>query len=414
VPTAPAAPSGVATQGLRHFHGRAALHDFDSQIVVTLAHGVDPASVASAYGASVLEWVQGERIAVLAPDPNHSAAALQSALGGDSRVTTIEQNVSLETAEARQKSFAFDDGFGSLINATAQPALEALHVDVAHNLSTGTNVRVAILDTGIDPEHPLLKYRIQASWDFIDGHAGATDIPEVIDSNGDGTLDGAWGHGTHIAGIVALTAPGARLLVGRVLDSDGQGDVLTVAAGIRWAVENHAQIINLSLGCLEYSEAIAAALEEARAAGAIVICSGGNWGAEYPQEYPATSSIVCEAVAACDVFATPASWTSYGNYIGLAAPGIAIRSAFPGGTYRLWSGTSMSAPFVAGTAAMLLANHPNWTPADLRERLSSTATPLIGLNGAQVGKLGSGMLNAGAALLADGGDDPMVEDFLHH
>src|SRR5262249_15756207 len=146
-----------------------------------------------------------------------------------------------------------------------QPAAAAMHLSLAHVISSGEGVRVAILDTGIDPTHPAFAGRIATSWDFLNEQPGATDVAEGLDTNGDGVVDEAWGHGTHVAGIVTLTAPAAQLLIGRVLDSDGQGDVITVACGIRWAIANGARVINLSLGSLSDSPAIRSALAEAAA-----------------------------------------------------------------------------------------------------------------------------------------------------
>jgi subtilisin family serine protease len=196
-----------------------------------------------------------------------------------------------------------------------------------------------------------------------------------------------------------------------VLDADGVGDVVTVAAGIRWAVGQGANVINLSLGSLQFSHAIEEALEEAEQHGVIVVASAGNWGAELPMEFPARDPHAI-AIAASDAFGAPAPWTSYAVYVKLSAPGVAIRSAAPGGGYRMWSGTSMSTPFVAGTAALLLQLHPSWPAYGVMARLADAAAPMNGLSAAQFGKLGAGMLDAGAALAPDAPTDedpPTIE-----
>jgi subtilisin family serine protease len=348
----------------------------------------------------VRTWDPDERIASIIPGPTDTQGALIAKLGADARGVTSEPNVLLEPAESRQRSFAFDDGFGSLASTAAQPALASLHVLQAQAVSQGQGVKVAILDTGADPNHPVIAGRIVGAWDFVAGRSGADEVALGVDTNGDGVADGAFGHGTHVAGIVLLTAPNAQLLVGRVLDSDGVGDVSTVAAGIRWAVQSGARIINLSLGSLARSSAIANAIDEAEQRGVLVFAAAGNWGAEFPQEYPARLEEV-SAVAATDAAGTPATWSSFASYVAISAPGVAIRSAFPGGGYRLWSGTSMSTPFVAGTAALLLARHPGWSGEDVARRLAATAAPLANVPPAEVGKLGSGMLDVGAALAPD-------------
>jgi subtilisin family serine protease len=383
-----------------------------NEVVITLAPGVNPATVAASYGATLGVWDGGQRVATLQPNAGQTCGDLVRTLAGDPRVVTSESNVPIQAAEARQKSFAFDDGLNTLHNVDAQPALAALHTNNAHMVSDGGGIKVAILDTGIDPAHPLFAGHIVAAYDFVQGHDGATDVQGGVDTNNDGVVDEAWGHGTHVAGIVALTAPGAQLLIGRVLDSDGQGDVLSVAAGIRWATQNGARIINLSLGTLDNSSAIASALEDAERAGVVIVASAGNQGAEFPQEYPARSSDVTAAVAACDVNGVPTPWTSYGRFVELTAPGVAIRSAYPGGVYRQWSGTSMAAPFVSGTAALLLALHAEWSPSDVRDRIVSTVQPLTGVGALQLGKLGAGMLDIGGAIAPDAAVDDPVGDLL--
>ena len=373
----------------------------DNQVVATLAAGADPQAIANDYDATLVYWDADNSLAIFSPGGSQTPADLVLAMTGDVRLTTQETNGWIVPAEARQKSFAFDDGFGSLQTTIEQPAAAAIGLPAAHKVSTGGGVKVAILDTGIDPTHPMFAGRIVGAKDFLDpNNVLATDVADGIDNDGNNAIDEAYGHGTHVAGIVSIAAPDAMLLVGRVLDADGQGDVLAVAAGIRWAVKSGAKVINLSLGTLTHSDAIQNALEYAEDHHVTVLASAGNWGAENPQEFPARSSHAI-AIAASDATSHPAAFTSYGSFVALSAPGVAVRSAYPGGAYRLWSGTSMSTPFVTGTAALLLSVHPDWSPSRVLERIGSTATHLTGLTPAQYGKLGDGMLNAGAALAPD-------------
>ena len=375
--------------------------DYGTQVVVTLVAGADPAAIATQYGATLLEFESDELLAAYRPGAGQTPAALAAQLALDARVTTSEANGPIIPAETRQKSFAFDDGVGTLQTTAAQPAAEAIGLADAHRVSIGGGVKVAVLDTGVDPSHPMFAGRIVASADFLNpANTAALDMADGVDNNANDAIDESYGHGTHVAGIVMLTAPGAQLLVGRVLDADGQGDVLAVAAGIRWAVRNGARVINLSLGTLDHSSAIQSALEYAEYQGVTVVASAGNWGAADPREFPARSSHA-HAVAASDAMAHPAAFTSFGNFVALTAPGVAVRSAYPGSAYRLWSGTSMSAPFVSGTAALLLAVHPTWSPAQVMARMGATASHLYGLTPAQYDNMGEGMLDAAAALMVD-------------
>src|SRR5262249_54340042 len=162
-----------------------------------------------------------------------------------------------------------------------------------------------------------------------------TDEPDGIDNDGDGYIDEARGHGTHVAAIVARTAPGARLFIVRVLDADGRGDILSIASGIQWAVQHGARVINLSLGMLRSSPAIERVLQQAEEKGVVCVASAGNWGADSPIEYPASSAHAL-AVAALDATGHAASFTSFGSFVGISAPGVEICSAYWGGRYALW------------------------------------------------------------------------------
>src|SRR5439155_11089608 len=109
-----------------------------------------------------------------------------------------------------------------------------------------------------DLTHPALLGHVdlKRSWDFVSGTAVPTDVGDGLDNDGDGFVDEAWGHGTHVAGIVARTAPGARLLIVRVLDADGRGDLLNVISGIHWAIDHGARGINMSLGMADPSDGV--------------------------------------------------------------------------------------------------------------------------------------------------------------
>jgi len=130
------------------------------------------------------------------------------------------------------------------------------------------------------------------------------------------------------------------------------------------------------------------------------VASAGNWGGDSPVEFPASDTHVL-AVAATDTTGRAASFTSHGSFVALSAPGVRIRSAYIGGRYALWSGTSMAAPFVSSTAALLLAVHPAWNRPLVLDRLSTSARPLDEVNPEMAGELGAGELAMGGALAPD-------------
>ena len=277
--TAPAVTQARVTGTTRAIRGIDPLPDDPSQavVVVTLAPGVDASDVAASYSASVVRQVVDARTAELVPPAGLSAANLEQQLSTDTRVVSAEPNEWLETAEARQQSFAFDDGFGSSQTYTDQPAAEAVELGEAHLAATGRGVTVAILDTGIDPNHPELRSSYAGGVDFVGDDLDPTEERQVLDDDLDGHVDEAYGHGTHVAGIVHLVAPEARLLAVRVLDSDGRGSLLDVVAGVRWAMAHGAKVINLSLGSLTRSVALQHALADARDMGIAVVVAAGNW-----------------------------------------------------------------------------------------------------------------------------------------
>ncbi len=397
LPTTPVLPREAAP-ARASVTGRTNSADDLEDAVVTLAPGANAHEVCYDYDATLM-W-SGDGYARILPPPGETCEQLCAAMWTDPRVLSAERNSLIETAESRQESYASDDGLGSMQTYTEQPAADSLQLALAHEVSDGNGIRVAIIDTGVDASHPALYGHVTAGWDFVGGDANAADETSNVDSDGDGQLNEAYGHGTHVAGIVQLTAPRATILPVRVLDANGRGDISNVARGVRWAMDHGARVINLSLGMLRRSDAIQLLLEEAEARGIVVVCSAGNWGADNPTEFPASSSHAI-AIGATHAKPRPADFTSYGSHLDLCAPGVGIRSAYPGGAWRLWSGTSMSTPFVAGTAALLLAVHPTWNAGNVQTRIEATTRTLVWVPPAEVGKLGSGALDVGAALMPD-------------
>jgi subtilisin family serine protease len=375
--------------------------DAGEKVVVTLAADADPGGLTQD-GFTVLAGRASWRVAALLPEPGETTEDLLARLAGDPRFESAEVDAIFETAEARQQAFAFDDGLGSPEACTTQPAMAALGIEAAHQISTGSGVRVAILDTGAELDHPALAGRITAGYDFVDDDEDPGEVGNGVDDDGDGFVDEALGHGTHVAGIVSLVAPGAELLIARVLDDDGRGDMLTVARAIRWSVANGARVINLSLGGLQRSVAVEIALGEAAASGVVCVAAAGNWGGPEPQEYPATSGYTI-AIAAVDATGSPAPFTSYGEHVDLSAPGVLTRSAYVHGGYALWSGTSMSTAWVSGAAALLMSRHPQWGINSVTNRLQNSAGDIVTLDPTLATYMGAGVLDV---VRAFGDNDP--------
>jgi subtilisin family serine protease len=247
----------------------------------------------------------------------------------------------------------------------------------------GNGIDVAVIDTGVDYNHPALAGRYAGGFDFVDGDSDPMD---------------EHGHGTHVAGIVAGTtaevpgvAPEARLFAVRVLGEGGSGRQSDVVAGIEWAMDpngdgdysDRMDVANLSLGGRgDANDPTSQAADRAVAAGVVVVLSAGNTPGGQTIGAPASSRLAI-TVGSSDPDDALALYSSRGPAHPdfqvkpeLVAPGNFIRSAKLGGGTLVLSGTSMAAPHVAGAAALLLSLHPAWTPEDVKAALTATAKPI--------------------------------------
>lgn len=235
-----------------------------------------------------------------------------------------------------------------------------------------SSVVVAIVDTGIQLSHPDLNSKIVEGYDFVDGDASANDTVN--------------GHGTHVAGIVgaetnnglggAGTCPNCSLMPVRVLDGSGNGYTSDVIDGIRYAVDSGARVINLSLGGPNPDPLMEQALNYAWSKGVFVACAAGNNGnVGNPINYPAYYTN-CEAVGAVGSDDKRATYSEYGTWVDVAAPGSLIYSTYRNSGWSYLSGTSMATPHVAGVAGLLAGQ--GLTNAQIRDRIAQTADPISG------------------------------------
>lgn len=323
-----------------------------------------------------------------------------TAILGDPDVLWAEFNFTSRAPEGRPRYF-FTSSVGEpqVVEEPALPQGLEMQPGVC---ATGEAVTVAVLDTGLDATHPAIADNVlETGINMLRVTRDISDTGNGIDDDGDGLVDEMVGHGTHVAGTILQVAPDARILPVKVLDSDGNGDTFSVMAGIVYAVEQDADIINLSLGSTWDSAAIAWAVSYAEEQGVLVIAAAGNGDRETPMEYPASNAGVI-SVAATDAAGDKATYSNYNGMVDISAPGDNVASAYPGGTYTTASGTSMSAPLVSGTAALMLERSPAMTPQVIRDRVVNTAAPLDLSNPAHDGKMGGGELDVNAALVCGG------------
>ena len=266
--------------------------------------------------------------------------------------------------------------------------------------TTGHDVKVAIIDTGIDDDHPDLSV-----------YGGASFVSAVADWDDDN------GHGTHCAGIAGGrqsrgfigVAPGCHLYAVKVLDANGSGSLSSVLAGMTWARQNGMDVASLSLGAevnsidAACSPAFQTAAQSLIDSGCIVISSAGNSGhKDNPWVGQPARCHGFMAVGSVDQQRQLSFFSSHGSTLGplsnveIVAPGSSINSTQNGGGHTVMSGTSMACPHVSGAAALLKQLHPTWSPERIRNRLKSTATDL-GAPGNDP-KFGSGLLDCETAV----------------
>lgn len=290
----------------------------------------------------------------------------------DVQLVTLPEKAALALKNNPNISFVEED---AAVYATAQSTpwgVTHINADKAHAANvTGSGVKVAVLDTGIDASHPDLN--VKGGVSFVSGEPSG-----LTDGNG---------HGTHVAGTVAAlnntagvlgVAYNAELYAVKVLSASGSGTLSGIAQGIEWAIANDMDVINMSLGGSTGSTALEQASDNAYASGIVVVAAAGNSGSKGKRNtigYPAKYSSVI-AVGAVDSNNNRASFSSVGSELEVMAPGVSILSTTPGNSYSSFNGTSMASPHVAGAAALIKAKYPSLSASQIRDRLKNSTTPL--------------------------------------
>ena len=303
-----------------------------------------------------------------------------------------------------------------------QPASGMVHVQDAQNTFhvSGKGI-VADIDTGVDPNHPALKSVLLAGYDFTRNQPGGSEMTDftspaptpcpncqpaivnqstaaVLDQSTAAVLDGnlqyaAFGHGTMVMGVIHLVAPNAQLLPLKAFHSDGTGYLSDILRAIYYAAQNNASVINMSFDFTSPSQELSSALDYANRLNIICAASAGNDGAK-ETVYPAALQTDVMGVASTSDLDTRSTFSNYGSAIvWVAAPGEAIITTFPFSTYSAGWGTSFSAPFVSGGAALLRALR-----TDLNQSVASAAIAHAQFVGADLGNGRLDLLMALAAL----------------
>lgn len=326
------------------------------------------------------------------------AAQIQSAealLKRDPKVIRIDEDPTLDWYESTTEAWLPD--IRSVIapfrpspsrrpkpsNQNVPWGVKRVNAPAAWATTRGEGVRVAVIDGGVNKDHPGLKGNIAGGYNVICSTA------DFIDETG---------HGTHVTGIIAAVENGRRGVVGvapkasiyavKVLGKGGRGPLDNVIAGMQWAVANNIQVANMSIGTLKDVEALKEAVQAMNKAGVVLIAAVGNSSApvRYPAAYPGAI-----AVAASDKNDRVAAFSNGGPSVAFVAPGVDIKSTYIKNEYGSLSGTSMAAPHVSGLAALAIAARGLSGAEAVRAALTEAARPLPD---APAHQQGAGMIDA--------------------
>ena len=320
-----------------------------------------------------------------------------------------------------------------------QPASTIVHVQAAQSQFqvAGTGI-VADIDTGVDPNHPALNSQLLAGYDFTRNQPGGSEMndlnpsdfpsyppsgcgdsgcpqPAIVNQSSAAILDqssaaildqnvkyAAFGHGTMVMGVIHLVAPQAQLLPLKAFGADGTGNLSDILRAIYYAVQNNANVINMSFDFTMPSQELTNALDYAKQLGVVCAASAGNDGQGPPLlVYPAAIQRDVIGVASTSDLDTRSTFSNYGdNIVWVAAPGEAIVTTYPFSTYAAGWGTSFSAPFVSGGAALLRSLRTN-----LNQSIAAHSVAHAQFVGADMGNGRLDLLQALAAL-PGGGNSP--------
>jgi len=338
----------------------------DDRVLVKLRPGHDVAKFQTKHGALGVERLgQGRSEWKLMHVPQGQADAFRNKLAADEDVLAVEPDYIYSSALAANDYW---------ITNSWQYHINKIQAPMAWDFTCGLNTRtIAILDTGVEATNTDLSGKVLPGYDY---HNNDND---PADDNG---------HGTHVAGLAGAYGNNwwggagvdwnARILPVKVLGADNRGYVSNFINGLYYAVSNNAQVINFSLGSYGYSQAFQDAIDYAWGQNRLIVAAAGNDNSAslfYPAAYNRVLS-----VAATDAQDQKASFSNYGTWIKLAAPGVDIVSTVPVNSGKHMSGTSMSAPIVAGVASLVWSKNTALSNEQIYNRLLTTAdiTPSTG------------------------------------
>ena len=372
----PTTPEGGQEQGSLSKAGAGGPEFAPGRVLAEFSPRADVPGIYRRYGVSEIGEIPGLNVKILRV-PEKTVEKVVAALNRNPNVVFAEPDHTYHAVEIPN-----DTHFGSQwgLHNTNDHDIDAPE---ALDVTTGVvSDKIAVLDTGVDQNHEDLISKLVDNKNF-------TDSP---------TVDDMYGHGTHVAGIAAAathntvgiagTAPECGIMNGKVLGDDGGGYASWIASGMSWAVDNGAKVINMSLGSYSASRTMQKAVRSAWNRGVVIVAAAGNDNVNL-RHYPAAYS-QCIAVAATNQSDLKASFSNYGSWVDVAAPGVNIWSTLPNHPYVIrdeygtslnyddLGGTSMASPFVAGIAGLVWSTSYGTSNESVRARIESTCDVIAG------------------------------------
>ena len=363
----------------------------DDHLQIELAPGVSIEDINLDYGTTSTDEIPP--LHLLQVGPGSTIWDLIDEMANDSRIIWAEPSYINETPEALRAMVVGVVG-GTIQDYEDQDVYGRLHLGELHEHATGEGIIIAVLDTGVNASHPAFLGHVLPGYDFVDDDDDPSDTTNGIDDDLDGSVDEAAGHGTMVAGIAHLAAPGAEILSVRVINDDGVGRTFDVVKGIQYAIAHNARILNLSLGLRTPCETLTRGVEMAIDAGMIIVAAAGNDPIQDPPFFPATLAGV-HGIAALDSVDVKADFSSYHPTVSVSGPGTGIRGPYLDDGWALGAGTSFAAPFVSGQAAIIAGALPALSKTEADGIVQSGVVDVYQIpgNGPYYGLLGTGRVD---------------------
>lgn len=308
------------------------------------------------HGGRAVDRIDGIGVHIVQLPPQASEKAVEALLKHNKHLKAVERDRLVEAA-----GFANDTYYAK---AWHLPKIEAT---AAWDLATGRDVVIAVLDSGVDGAHPDLAGKLVPGWNAVDNNANTSDV------NGHGTaVAGAAAAATNNGVGVAAVAGDALIMPVRIADANAYAYWSTVAKGLTWAADNGADIVNISYSGVSGSATVQSAARYLQGKGGVTVVAAGNSGGEEVIA-PSDAMISVSATGSTDA---RASFSSYGQYVDIAAPGESIWTTVRGGSYQKWNGTSLASPVVAGVLGLMKSANPALGATELEALLLASADDL--------------------------------------